>query len=58
MNWNSSISTAVGRSIDEVGGTALRCRCDGILKVVAQALHWIRYECRRCKKQYEWKELT
>jgi hypothetical protein len=36
----------------------MRCKCDGILKVVAQALHWIRYECRRCKTQYEWRELS
>jgi len=35
-----------------------RCKCGGLLKVIAQAEYFTHYECRRCKKQWEWRELT
>ena len=32
-----------------------RCSCGGLLQVVEHALERTVYECRRCRKRWEWK---
>ena len=34
-----------------------RCSCGGLLQVVEHALERTVYECRRCRKRWQWKVL-
>ncbi len=36
----------------------MRCKCNGLLKIVYTCVKFTIYQCRRCSKQYEWTEVV